>query len=34
MKAVRLMRAEPGAIEIVDLPRPIPGPGQALVKVC
>ena len=33
MKAVRLLRPEPGAIAVVDVPRPVPGPGQALIKV-
>ena len=33
MKAIRLARPEAGAIEVVDVPIPTPGPGQALVKV-
>ncbi|MCI0343183.1 MAG: alcohol dehydrogenase catalytic domain-containing protein [Planctomycetales bacterium] len=33
MRAVRLVRPEPGAVEVMDVPTPKPGPGQALVRV-
>ena len=33
MRAVRLLRPEAGAFDVVDVPMPVPGPGQALVKV-